>query len=112
MSSDIPGRLIRLIDTEQTVADPAAAVRGRMAFDSNGEDDSFTLCKSLEGLNYELWSGAPEEGEPLWRAYYYLFYDSAEWVALACSTMTFLARRLNRRNQPSEVSHSGAKMLC
>jgi sporulation protein YlmC with PRC-barrel domain len=38
MSSDIPGRLIRLIDTEQTVADPAADVRGRKAFDSNGED--------------------------------------------------------------------------
>jgi hypothetical protein len=51
----------------------------RIDLDSNGEDDSFTACKSLEGLNFELWSGAPEKGEPLWHAYYYLFYDSAEW---------------------------------
>ena len=51
----------------------------RIDLDSNGEDDSFTACKSLEGLNFELWSGAPDEGEPLWHAYYYLAHDSAEW---------------------------------
>jgi hypothetical protein len=51
----------------------------RIDLDSNGEYDSFTACKSLEGLNFELWPGAPEQGEPLWRAYYYLFYDSAKW---------------------------------
>jgi hypothetical protein len=47
--------------------------------DRNGEDDSFTICKSLEGLNFELWSGLPDTGKPLWHAYYYLFHDSAEW---------------------------------
>jgi sporulation protein YlmC with PRC-barrel domain len=38
MSSDIPGRLVSLTDTDQTVADPAADVRGRKAFDTNGDD--------------------------------------------------------------------------
>lgn len=37
-ATDVPARLIRLSDTDQTVADPAADVRGRTVHDSNGED--------------------------------------------------------------------------
>jgi sporulation protein YlmC with PRC-barrel domain len=37
-STDIPGRLVRLADTDRTVADPEADVRGRTALDSNGEE--------------------------------------------------------------------------
>ena len=36
-TTDIPGRLIRLSDTDLTVADPGADVRGRTALDSTGE---------------------------------------------------------------------------
>jgi hypothetical protein len=46
--------------------------------DGNGESDSFTACTSLEGFNFDLWSGAPDAGEPLWNGYYYLSYESAE----------------------------------
>ena len=37
-AADVPGRLIRLSDTGQTVADPAADVRGRRVHDSTGEE--------------------------------------------------------------------------
>lgn len=36
-ASEIPGRLVRLRDSDRTVADPAADVRGRTAVDRNGE---------------------------------------------------------------------------
>jgi hypothetical protein len=51
----------------------------RIDLDGYGDPDSFTACRSLEGLNFELWSGAPDKGVPLWQAYYYLAHDSAEW---------------------------------
>ena len=35
-TSDIPGSLVRLADTDRTVADPDADVRGRTALDSDG----------------------------------------------------------------------------
>ena len=47
--------------------------------DGNGAPDSFTACTSLEGFNFDLWSGVADEGEPLWNGYYYLSYESAEW---------------------------------
>jgi sporulation protein YlmC with PRC-barrel domain len=37
-ATDVPARLIRLSDTDQTVADPAADVRGRTAYDSKGAE--------------------------------------------------------------------------
>jgi len=51
----------------------------RIDLDGYGDPDGFTACRSLEGLNFELWSGAPDKGVPLWQAYYYLAHDSAEW---------------------------------
>ena len=43
--------------------------------DGNGVADSFSVCDSLEGLNYHVWSGAPRQGEPIWWGYYYLGYE-------------------------------------
>lgn len=37
-ATDIAGRLIRLSDTDQTIADPAEDVRGRKVNDSTGEE--------------------------------------------------------------------------
>ena len=44
--------------------------------DGNGVPDSFSVCNSLEGVNYFVWRGAPRQGEPIWRGYYYLGYES------------------------------------
>jgi hypothetical protein len=43
--------------------------------DGNGVPDSFSVCNSLEGVNYFVWRGAPRQGEPIWRGYYYLGYE-------------------------------------
>lgn len=37
-ASDVPGRLVPLSESPQTVADPAADIRGRKIYDSNGEE--------------------------------------------------------------------------
>jgi hypothetical protein len=46
--------------------------------DGNGTPDSFTACKFHEGFEFVVWPGAAYEGEPLWRAYYYLGYETGE----------------------------------
>ena len=37
-ATDVSGRLLRLSETDQTIADPDADVRGRTALDRNGEE--------------------------------------------------------------------------
>jgi sporulation protein YlmC with PRC-barrel domain len=38
VSTDTPGRLLSIVDTGRTVADPAEDVRGKAAYDSAGEE--------------------------------------------------------------------------
>jgi hypothetical protein len=51
----------------------------KIDLDGNGAPDSFTACTSLEGFNFDVWSGASDVGKSLWSGYYYLSYESAEW---------------------------------
>ena len=43
--------------------------------DGNGVADSFSVCNSLEGVNYFVWRGAPRQGEPIWHGYYNIGYE-------------------------------------
>jgi hypothetical protein len=51
---------------------------GPIDLDGNGTPDSFTACKFHEGFDFVVWRGAAYQGEPLWRAYYYLGYETDE----------------------------------
>ena len=52
-----------------------ADATGPIDLDGNGVADRFSVCNSFEGLNYHVWSGAPRQGEPIWRGYSYFGYE-------------------------------------
>lgn len=51
---------------------------GRVHADVNGDgrEDFFTECSTSEGVQFNVWSGAPYKGKAWWSAYYYLGYDT------------------------------------
>ena len=66
----------RPIDSAIAVVGAAARVGDGLDVNGDGQAERFTECTTSEGISYAVWSGPAYQGEPLWRGYYYLGFDT------------------------------------
>jgi hypothetical protein len=48
----------------------------RIDLDQDGRVEVFSTCATTEGINFDIWTEKPYEGEPRWSGYYYLDYET------------------------------------